>query len=199
MGEGICRTPLAARGGVCNHIIVMARHSRGLDLDLPKSKLTRENLREAATLLAYLRPYRRLLLAACGALMLSSLLSLCFPFLAGSLMDAAMPGSTGHGPSWLPHQHQSGGAAHAGRARGAGGQRLFPFHLHDMDRPKRPGRFAARHLRAPDLPADVLLRPEPRGRTEQPPLRRSDADRGHPDHGGAPIFRQPCCSWAESP
>ena len=104
MGEGICRTPLAARGGVCNHIIVMARHSRGLDLDLPKSKLTRENLREAAILFSYLRPYRRLLLAACGALMLSSLLSLSFPFLAGSLMDAAVPGATGHGPSWLPHR-----------------------------------------------------------------------------------------------
>jgi len=71
--------------------------------DLPKAKLTRENLREAATLLAYLRPYRGLLVAATAALALSSLLSLCFPFLAGSLMDAATPGSPARGPAWLPH------------------------------------------------------------------------------------------------
>jgi ATP-binding cassette subfamily B protein len=83
----------------------MARYdSRGRpDLDLPKAKLNRENLREAARLFAYLRPQRGLLLAACGALLLSSLLSLCFPFLAGSLMDAATPGAAAHGPAWLPH------------------------------------------------------------------------------------------------
>jgi ATP-binding cassette subfamily B protein len=82
-----------------------SRDSRGRpDLDLPKAKLSRESLREAAILLAYLRPYRSPLLAACGALILSSLLSLCFPFLAGSLMDAAVPGAAGRGPAWLPHQ-----------------------------------------------------------------------------------------------
>lgn len=74
-----------------------------MDLDLPKAKLTRENLREAAILFSYLRPYRAALAAACGALILSSLLSLCFPFLAGSLMDAAMPGTATHRPAWLPH------------------------------------------------------------------------------------------------
>ena len=78
--------------------------SRGrVDLDLPKTKLTRESLREVATLFSYLRPYRWSLTVACAALMLSSLLALCFPFLAGSLMDAAMPGATTHAPSWLPH------------------------------------------------------------------------------------------------
>jgi ABC transporter fused permease/ATP-binding protein len=84
----------------------MARYDRGRpDLDLPKTKLTRESLREAAILFSYLRPYRGPLAAACGALILSSLLSLCFPFLAGSLMDAAMPapGTAMHGPAWLPH------------------------------------------------------------------------------------------------
>jgi ATP-binding cassette subfamily B protein len=83
----------------------MARpSSRGrLDLDLPKVKLTRQNLREVTTLFVYLRPYRRLLLAAGGALILSSLLSLCFPFLAGSLMDAVTPASSPHAPTWLPH------------------------------------------------------------------------------------------------
>ena len=47
----------------------MARYSsRGRpDLDLPKTKLTRENLREAAILFSYLRPYRGVLMAACGA------------------------------------------------------------------------------------------------------------------------------------
>ena len=71
--------------------------------DLPKPKLTRENLREAATLISYLRPYRGILVAATAALALSSILSLCFPFLAGSLMDAATPGVPTRGPSWLPH------------------------------------------------------------------------------------------------
>jgi hypothetical protein len=73
-------------------------------LDLPKAKLTRDNLREVTVLFAYLRPYRGWLLAACGALILSSLLSLCFPFLAGSLMDAAVPGTHAQGPRWLPRQ-----------------------------------------------------------------------------------------------
>jgi ATP-binding cassette subfamily B protein len=76
-------------------------------LDLPKVKLTRENLREAAAFLSYLRPYRGLLCAACGALVLSGLLMLCFPFLAGTLMDAATPGTPGRGPSWFPHQIHS--------------------------------------------------------------------------------------------
>jgi ATP-binding cassette subfamily B protein len=83
----------------------MARYnSRGrLDLDLPKAKLTKESLREAAALFSYLRPYRWLLIAACCSLILSSLLGLCFPFLAGSLMDAATTGESAHKASWLPH------------------------------------------------------------------------------------------------
>jgi ABC transporter fused permease/ATP-binding protein len=79
-------------------------NSRGrIDLDLPKTKLTKDSLREAAALLAYLRPYRGFLMAAFCALILSSLLGLCFPFLAGSLMDAATIGGPPHKPSWLPH------------------------------------------------------------------------------------------------
>src|ERR1041385_1793800 len=74
-----------------------------LDLDLPKAKLTKENLREAAILLSYARQYRGLIFAACVALFVSTLLSLSFPFLAGTLMDVAMPGSIGKSPSWLPH------------------------------------------------------------------------------------------------
>ena len=100
------RWRLAADQGVCDDGGDMARSGpRGrVDLDLPKAKLTRESLREVTVLLGYLRPYRGWLLAACGALVLSSLLSLCFPFLAGSLMDAAVPGGAAHGPPWLPHR-----------------------------------------------------------------------------------------------
>jgi ABC transporter fused permease/ATP-binding protein len=83
----------------------MAReNSRGrLDLDLPKAKLTKDNLRQATILFSYLRPYRGLLIAACCALILSSSLGLCFPFLAGSLMDAAKTQTSNHLPAWLPH------------------------------------------------------------------------------------------------
>jgi ABC transporter fused permease/ATP-binding protein len=96
---------LVAGGLLCHDAARMARfNARGrLDLDLPKAKLTKESLREAASLLSYLRPYRGLLVAACCALILSSLLSLCFPFLAGSLMDVATPGAVVHKPSLLPH------------------------------------------------------------------------------------------------
>ena len=84
----------------------MARQNyfRGrFDLDLPKSKLTKENLREVTVLSSYLRPYRGLLVAASGALIFSTLLGLCFPFFAGCLMDAASTGAPTHNPSWLPH------------------------------------------------------------------------------------------------
>ena len=70
---------------------------------MPKAKLTKDSLREAAGLLSYLKPYRGLLIAACGTLILSSLLGLCFPFLAGSLMDTATAGAPAHKPTWLPH------------------------------------------------------------------------------------------------
>jgi ATP-binding cassette subfamily B protein len=87
----------------------MARFNTGgrLDLDLPKAKLTKENLREASRLLAYLRPYRGILVVACLSLIVSSLMSLCFPFLAGALMDAVVPGAGPRGPSWLPHHINS--------------------------------------------------------------------------------------------
>jgi len=83
----------------------MARNSpRGrVDLDLPKAKLTKENLQEARILFSYLRPYQGLLIATSCALILSSSLGLCFPFLAGSLMDAATTETSSHLPAWLPH------------------------------------------------------------------------------------------------
>ncbi len=87
----------------------MARYSpRGrLDLDLPKAKLTKENLREVTVLFSYLRPYRGLLMVTCCALVLSTSLGLCFPFLAGSLVDATKITTSAHNPAWLPHSINS--------------------------------------------------------------------------------------------
>src|SRR5581483_2272234 len=75
-----------------------------LDLDLPKAKLNKENLREAAVLFAYLKPYRGWLAAVCVGLCVSGAMGLSFPYLAGSLVDAATPGGLSHRPPWLP-QH----------------------------------------------------------------------------------------------
>jgi ATP-binding cassette subfamily B protein len=68
----------------------MARYSRNdqAGVELPKSKLDRETLKQAMELLRYLRPYRGRFGAALAALFGSSLLSLSFPYLAGSIIDA---------------------------------------------------------------------------------------------------------------
>ena len=60
--------------------------------DLPRSKITREGLREAGRLLIYLRPYWAKFLGAVAALMLSSLLGLAFPYVIGKLVNAGLPG-----------------------------------------------------------------------------------------------------------
>ncbi len=69
----------------------MARYSRNdqAGVDLPKAKLDRESLRQTFELFGYLRPYRARFTAALVALFISSLLSLAFPYLAGSIVDAA--------------------------------------------------------------------------------------------------------------
>ena len=70
----------------------MARHSRNdqAGVDLPKAKLDRESLGQALELFHYLRPYRARFSVAMAALFTSSLLSLGFPYLAGSIVDAAL-------------------------------------------------------------------------------------------------------------
>ena len=75
----------------------MARYSRNdqAGVDLPKAKLNRENLQQALELFRYLRPYRGRFSAALAALFFSSLLSLSFPFLAGSIIDAALHHTNG--------------------------------------------------------------------------------------------------------
>lgn len=56
----------------------------------PKSKLNRTSLRETIEILRYLHPYRRRFLFGMGCLFIGSIAGLCFPLLAGSLIDAAL-------------------------------------------------------------------------------------------------------------
>jgi ATP-binding cassette subfamily B protein len=74
----------------------MARHRRTRDNadDLPRVPLTRETLRQALALARYLLPYRVKFAAALLALTLASLLSLAFPYMAGTLVDSVLKGST---------------------------------------------------------------------------------------------------------
>jgi len=75
----------------------MARYSRNdqVGIELPKAKLDRESLKQALDLFRYLRPYRGRFSAALASLFVSSLLSLSFPYLAGSIIDAALRHPTG--------------------------------------------------------------------------------------------------------
>jgi ATP-binding cassette subfamily B protein len=77
----------------------MARYSRNdqAGVELPKAKLDRESLRQALELFRYLRPYRCRFSAALASLFTGSLLSLTFPYLAGSIIDAAVLHSKGSG------------------------------------------------------------------------------------------------------
>ncbi len=77
----------------------MARYSRNdqAGVELPKARLDRESLRQALELFRYLRPYRVRFIAALVSLFTGSLLSLAFPYLAGSIVDAAVRHNEGHG------------------------------------------------------------------------------------------------------
>jgi ATP-binding cassette subfamily B protein len=82
----------------------MARHSRNdqAGIDLPKARLDRESLSQVLELLRYLRPYRLRFILALLSLFSSNLLSLAFPYLAGSLIDAAnRPGASVNGTALL--------------------------------------------------------------------------------------------------
>lgn len=65
------------------------------EVDLPKAKLDRESLREALSLFEYIRPYRARFFTGLVALLVSSGLSLAFPYLAGSIVDAAAAKANG--------------------------------------------------------------------------------------------------------
>jgi len=77
----------------------VARYSRNdqAGVELPKAKLDRESLRQALELFKYLRPYRARFTTAMVALFIGSLLSLAFPYLAGSIVDAAVKHTQGKG------------------------------------------------------------------------------------------------------
>jgi len=86
----------------------VARYSRNdqAGVELPKAKLDRESLRQALGLFRYLRPYRVRFGAALVSMFTGSLLALAFPFLAGSIIDAAL-------------RHGKGGLSMAGADRTA--------------------------------------------------------------------------------
>ena len=56
----------------------------------PKVPVNKETLRQAARLFGYLLPYKGKFFAAMASLLCSSSLGLCFPFLIGSLFNAAL-------------------------------------------------------------------------------------------------------------
>src|SRR3984885_13250046 len=59
------------------------------EAELPKAKLNKETLKKVSRLLAYLKPYRGMFIAALFFLFLSSLVGLAFPLLIKSLIDTA--------------------------------------------------------------------------------------------------------------
>jgi len=69
----------------------MARFSSSDSSKPEPARITRDGIREAARLFAYLLKYRGRFFAAMAALTASSLLGLTFPYLAGRLIDAAGP------------------------------------------------------------------------------------------------------------
>jgi ABC transporter fused permease/ATP-binding protein len=77
----------------------MARYSRNdqAGVELPKAKLDRESIRQAWELFRYLRPHRGRFGAALASLFTGSLLTLSFPYLAGSIVDAAVLHTQGVG------------------------------------------------------------------------------------------------------
>src|SRR5436190_808780 len=77
----------------------MARYSRNdqVGVELPKATLNRESLRQALDLFRYQKPYRGRFGGALASLFTNSLLSLAFPYLAGSIIDAALNHNNGSG------------------------------------------------------------------------------------------------------
>src|SRR5438105_4593985 len=70
----------------------MAKHNRGNGAgkpEMPKAKLTRENLKEALLIFRYLNPYRRSFIAGLLFIALSSATTMSFPFLLKQLIDNA--------------------------------------------------------------------------------------------------------------
>ena len=78
----------------------------------PKVPVNKETLRQALRLFGYLLPYKGRFFAAMGALLCSSTLGLCFPFLVGSLFNAAL--GSGRSSALLAGMPGVGGPAAGG-------------------------------------------------------------------------------------
>ncbi|MGC4072549.1 MAG: ABC transporter transmembrane domain-containing protein [Nibricoccus sp.] len=64
----------------------------------PKTKVDRAALRETVEILRYLNPYRRRFIFGLVCLFVGSVAGLCFPLLAGGLIDAALHNNSAHLP-----------------------------------------------------------------------------------------------------
>lgn len=62
--------------------------------DLPKAKITKESLREALSILAYLKPYRWKFFGGMLFIVLSALSTMVFPFLIGQMISVVSGGKT---------------------------------------------------------------------------------------------------------
>jgi ATP-binding cassette subfamily B protein len=72
----------------------VSRHSAQRFPEPPKTKIDRAALRETVEILRYLKPYRRRFIVGLVSLFVGSAAGLCFPLLAGGLIDAALhPGA----------------------------------------------------------------------------------------------------------
>lgn len=60
--------------------------------ELPKAKISKESLREALLIFAYIKPYRVKFILGLVFIGLSALSTMTFPFLLGKMIDAASPG-----------------------------------------------------------------------------------------------------------
>ena len=63
--------------------------SNKAEAELPKAKINKETLNKVKRLLAYIKPYKGMFIAALGFLFLSSLVGLAFPSFIGALIDTA--------------------------------------------------------------------------------------------------------------
>lgn len=63
--------------------------ARGQNLDIPKAKLNKENLREGLTIFRYLKPYRTKFIIGLMFITLSSLSTMAFPYLLGEMINSA--------------------------------------------------------------------------------------------------------------
>lgn len=70
--------------------VPMTRESGSRTEEPPKARLTRENLRQALWIFAYLNRYRRMFLPAMAAVLITSGMSLLFPILMGQLIGESM-------------------------------------------------------------------------------------------------------------